>query len=141
MIVENNVESKKPTVLSVGQCGFDNGNIGRVLAEFFGADVQTAATSEQALGAVRDGWFDLVLVNRVFDANGDSGLELIRKLQALEETRATPVMLVSNYADAQDAAVALGARPGFGKNALTQPETRAALAGVLSVVQNGVSRS
>lgn len=140
MILESKVESNKPTVLCVGNCGFDNGNIGRMLAEHFGANVQTAATSEQALGAVRDGRFDLVLVNRVFDANGDSGLELIKKLQEHEETRATPVMLVSNYADAQDAAVALGARPGFGKNALTQPETRAALAGVLSVGQTGVSR-
>jgi two-component system chemotaxis response regulator CheY len=121
----------KPKVLSVGNCGFDNGNLGRVLAEYFGAEVQTAVTSEQAIHAVRDGQFDLVLVNRVFDANGDSGLELIKKLQSGEETRATPVMLVSNYADAQDAAIALGARPGFGKNALATPETRERLASSL----------
>ena len=130
---EKKPKGPKPQVLSVGQCGFDHGNIGRVLAEHFGAEVQAAATSELALRAVRDGQFDLVLVNRVFDANGDSGLELIKKWQSDEETRATPVMLVSNYSDAQDAAIALGARPGFGKNALTAPETHERLSSVLSI--------
>ena len=124
------MENKKPKVLSVGNCGFDHGNIGLVLSEYFGAEVQAASTSEQAFCEVREGQFDLVLVNRVFDANGELGLDLIKKLQSDEGTRATPVMLVSNYPDAQDAAIALGARPGFGKNALTQPETREALASV-----------
>ncbi len=119
-------------VLSVGNCAFDHGNISRVLLEQFGADVQAAATSDEALRAVRDGRFDLVLINRVFDANGESGLELIKRLKAHEETKDTPVMLISNYPEAQEAAVALGARPGFGKNSLTRPETREALASVLS---------
>lgn len=126
------MRNRKLRVLNVGQCGFDHGNISRMLAEHFGAEVQAVATSDQAVGAVREGRFDLVLVNRVFDANGDSGLGLIKKLQSDEETRATPVMLVSNLLDAQDSAVALGARPGFGKNALTQPETRDVLASVLA---------
>jgi CheY-like chemotaxis protein len=103
-----------------------------VLEEHFGAEVEAVSTGDAAFRAVRDGQFDLVLVNRVFDANGESGLDLIERLQAHEETRATPVMLVSNYAEAQEAAVALGARPGFGKGALNAPETRARLASVLS---------
>ncbi len=40
-------------------------------------------------------------------------------------------MLVSNYEDAQQDAVARGALPGFGKAALRQPETRNRLAAIL----------
>ena len=41
------------------------------------------------------------MVNRIFDADGVEGTELIKKLQADESNRKTTVMLVSNYADAQ----------------------------------------
>ncbi len=118
-------------VLNVGQCDFDHGNISRMLSEGSSADVHRAATSEEAFSAVRAGHFDLVLVNRVFDADGASGLDHIRRLLSNDDTRATPTMLVSNYADAQDAAVALGATRGFGKNALNSPETRDQLASLL----------
>ena len=121
----------KPRVLNVGHCDFDHGNIARVLAEEFDAGVERAATIEKAFEAVRAGQYDLVLVNRVLDADGSSGLDLIRRMQSHEETRGTPVALVSNYADAQDAAVALGAQRGFGKDALSKPETRDRLASLL----------
>ena len=118
-------------VLDVGQCDFDHGNISRLISEEFGADVTRAATSEEAFRAVQAANYDLVLVNRILDADGASGLDLIRRLLSHDETRTTPVMLVSNYADAQDAAVAVGATRGFGKNALTSAETRDQLASLL----------
>ena len=93
--------------------------------------MEQAATSEETFRAVRDGHYDLVLVNRILDADDTSGLDLIQRLQSHEQTRHTPVMLVSNYAETQDAAVALGARRGFGKDAITSPETRAQLASLL----------
>jgi CheY-like chemotaxis protein len=62
-----------------------------------------------------------VLVNRVLDADGSSGLELIRALKAEEQLRDVPVLLVSNYEDAQAQAVQAGAVPGFGKAELGQP--------------------
>lgn len=123
-----------PRVLDVGNCSFDHGNISQVLTKHFGADVQAAATGDEAFRAICDGQFDLVLINRVFDANGESGLDLIKRLKAHEETKGTPVMLISNYPDAQEAANALGARPGFGKNSLTQRQTRELLATALSAV-------
>jgi CheY-like chemotaxis protein len=70
---------------------------------------------------LRQGTFALVLVNRVFDADGSSGLELIRTLKADEALKAVPVMLVSNYDDAQAQAAEVGALPGFGKSALGRP--------------------
>ncbi len=125
------MNDNKPTVLDVGQCGFDHENISRMLSAGFSADVKQAATSEEAFGAVLAGHYDLVLVNRILDADGALGLDLIQRLQSHEETRATPVALVSNYAEAQDAAVALGAKRGFGKDTLASPETRDLLASLL----------
>ncbi len=57
-------------VLDVGQCDFDHANISRMLSERFGAEVQQVATCEEALRAVQNGLFDLVLVNRILDADG-----------------------------------------------------------------------
>ena len=108
-------------VLSVGQCAMDHGSISRVLRGRLGAEVTAAASADAALSALRQGGYSLVLVNRVFDADGDSGLEFIRKL-ASEPTR-VPVMLVSNFADAQAQAVEAGAEQGFGKAALDEPQT------------------
>lgn len=125
------MSAKKPQVLDVGQCDFDHETISRMLSEEFGAGAKRAATYEEAVRAVRAGHYDLVLVNRVLDADGASGLDLMQRLLSNEITRTTPTMLVSNYADAQDAAVALGATRGFGKNTLTNPETRDLLAPLL----------
>ena len=118
-------------MLDVGQCGFDHGNISRLLTKDFGADVVQASTSEEAVQAVRGGCFNLVLINRILDADGASGLDLIQQLKSHEETRSTPVALISNYPEAQEAAVALGARRGFGKDALTHPESHNLLASIL----------
>ena len=121
------MSTQEPRVLDVGQCDFDHDNISRMLSEEFGADVKRAATAEEAFRAVRAGHYDLVLVNRVLDADGASGLDLIQRLLSNEDTRTTPTLVVSNYAEAQDAAVALGATPCFGQNAPTRSATLAPL--------------
>jgi two-component system chemotaxis response regulator CheY len=105
-------------VLSVGQCGLDHGNISQTLRRAFGAEVVGAHGAAEMLDLLQTGPFALVLVNRVFDADGSSGLELIRRLRAEPSLAEVPVMLVSNYQDAQQEAVAAGARPGFGKASL-----------------------
>ncbi len=109
-------------VLSVGQCMADHGSIRRVLSQQFGAEVVPADSIDEALERLRGGGFDLVLVNRVFDADGTSGVDLVRRVKADPELAAVPVMLVSNYADAQEQAVAAGAVPGFGKASLGHPD-------------------
>jgi CheY-like chemotaxis protein len=86
---------------------------------------------DEAVGAAATGTYDLVLVNRIFDANGAEGLELVRRLKADERTAQTPVMMVSNYDDAQDAAVAVGAERGFGKDRLNDAETTQRLSSFL----------
>jgi two-component system chemotaxis response regulator CheY len=110
-------------VLSVGQCGFDHSRIASVLQTDHGAEVVSASTAGEALRLLRDESFDLVLVNRIFDADGGSGIELIRQVKQDEELGKVPMLLVSNYAEAQSEAVAVGALPGFGKAALASPKT------------------
>jgi two-component system chemotaxis response regulator CheY len=124
--------TERPLVLDVGQCNLDHGNISQMLAERFDAVVDRAHSVDDAANAAKDKRYHLVLVNRVFDADGDEGLVLIERLQANEATRDTPVMLVSNFADAQESAVALGAKPGFGKSALNDPKTVQCLVAHLS---------
>jgi two-component system chemotaxis response regulator CheY len=116
-----------PRVLSVGQCGFDQVALSHHFRKFFDAEVIAAATFSVALSALTAGGFDLVLVNRVTDRDGSLGLDFIRALKAAGSYASVPVMLVSNYRDAQDQAEALGASPGFGKAELKTPETRARL--------------
>ncbi len=112
---------KAKRVLSVGQCFADHSAISRVLRDSFDAEVVSADSARQTLEQLRQETFALVLVNRVFDADSSSGLELIRAVKADEQLRAVPIALVSNYEDAQAQAVQMGALPGFGKAALGQP--------------------
>ncbi len=118
-------------VLSLGQCAADNWSIARLLSDSLGSAVTEADSFEEALELLRRENFALVLVNRILDANGDSGLDFITRLKSDEALRSVPVMLVSNYADAQRQAVAKGALPGFGKSALRQTSTLERLRSVL----------
>lgn len=113
---------KAKRVLSVGQCFADHSGIARVLRGAFGAEVVGAGSARQALDLLRQERFALVLVNRVMDADGSSGLELICAIKMDEQLRDVPVMLVSNHEDAQEQAVQAGATSGFGKAALGQPQ-------------------
>lgn len=112
----------KPTVLCVGNCGFDQSTLNSYLMSRFDATVLTAdrAADADAVLAKRD--VDLVLVNRVFDRDGDSGIDWIRrhfgKEGASAGSRPMRAMLISGYEDAQHEAVRAGAVPGFGKSDL-----------------------
>jgi two-component system, chemotaxis family, chemotaxis protein CheY len=115
-------------VLSVGQCGADHGSIRRTLAQAFGTEVVSADSIAEALDALHHDTFALVLVNRVFDADGTSGLDLVRAIKSDSDLTAVPVMLVSNYEDAQTQAVAVGAISGFGKASLGRAAMLASVA-------------
>jgi CheY-like chemotaxis protein len=109
-------------VLSVGQCAADNWSISRTLEQAFAVEVVPAATAAEALARLRQETFTLVLVNRILDRDGSSGLDLIRRVRVDEQLALLPIMLVSNYADAQRQAASAGAAPGFGKAELGTPE-------------------
>ncbi len=119
-------------VLSLGQCAADNAAISALLQRQFGAAVDEVDTFEDAEARLRAGAYDLVLVNRVLDRGGDSGLDFIAHIREQPDLRRPPVMLVSNYPEAQAQAVAAGALPGFGKSALGATATLARLRKVLA---------
>jgi DNA-binding response OmpR family regulator len=116
-------------ILNVGQCGYDGGQIEALLSRVFGATVDHSPSQTDAQRRCAQGHYDLILVNRLLDADRSSGLELIRDL--LDGGTSIPIMLVSNLPTAQESAVKLGAIRGFGKAELNTPETVARLQSVL----------
>ncbi|MCY2935422.1 MAG: hypothetical protein NT172_14795 [Planctomycetota bacterium] len=116
------------TIVSVGQCGFDNSRI-RALIRTIDASVKIRETDSVAetleLLAELGDQTALVLVNRVFDADGGSGQAFIRTLKSADSGLSlVPVMLVSNYEKSQAEAIADGALPGFGKSQIHTEQTR-----------------
>ena len=105
-----------PRVLNVGQCVPDHMSISSYLRRKFDAEVVKVDSEEDALELVAKGDVDLVLVNRLYDADGSPGLETVKAITSGEGP--PPVMLVSNFEDAQQQAVKAGALPGFGKGDL-----------------------
>lgn len=111
-------EDRPPKILSVGQCGFDGPAIKRQLRDGLNASVVDADGHDDALAVLGTQDFDLVLVNRIFDGTGEPGLDLIREVAG---RGGPPVMMVSNYDDAQAAAEQAGGVRGFGKKQLGSP--------------------
>lgn len=109
-------------VLSVGQCFADQYAISRTLESRFKVQVTQAGMMDEALERLQQERFDLVLVNRIFDADRSPGLDLIRRMKAEEGLRDVPVMLVSNYPESQQEAMDAGAELGFGKASLGESE-------------------
>lgn len=110
-------------VLLVGHCGpdafFMRSTVGRFVP---GAEVRMVNDQSALDVALPDA--DLLLVNRVLDGKFDAsgGIDMIGQLSI--GSTPPPMMLVSNYADAQEQAEAAGALPGFGKSELGKPQTR-----------------
>jgi CheY-like chemotaxis protein len=118
-------------VLDVGQCSLDHSTICSFLARHFDCEVIQTHGAADTLDQLKGGRFDLVLVNRKLDADYSDGIEIIRQIKSDPATAGIPVMLVTNYAEHQDAAVAAGAIRGFGKLEYEKPDTRERLAAVL----------
>jgi len=108
-------------VLDVGNCSPDHGAVTRLIRGSFDAEVQQAHGAAEALQSL-DG-VDLILINRIFDADGGDGMSLIRQLKQDDDTKDIPVMLISNYQNYQQEAESLGAAPGFGKAELHEEAT------------------
>jgi CheY-like chemotaxis protein len=118
-------------ILSVGQCAADQWALSNVLERRFDAEVVGADTLADALALLGREQFNLILVNRILDRDGSSGLDIIARVKQNPTLTCVSIMLVSNFTEAQERAIALGALPGFGKAALAADATLARLADVL----------
>jgi len=119
-------------VLDVGNCGPDFQANRCFLVEQFGCDVVQAHNAEETMAELRGGDYALVLVNRKLDHDYSDGIEIIRKIKADPEVSAVPVMLITNFAEHQDAAEEAGGLRGFGKLELDKPETQQRLRSLLA---------
>lgn len=119
------------TVLSVGQCGPDHSSISQFLNQHFDVKIVTADLPEDTLDTLQRQPVDLVLINRKLDTDYTDGMVILKAIKADAQLAETPVMIVSNFEDAQQAAVAAGAEYGIGKAELGQPATRERIAAVL----------
>lgn len=122
----------KRKLLDVGQCNADHFRISTTLGNDFDVEIHRAHSHNEAIKLATDMPFDLVLINRLLDADGSSAMNVLSSLKAQPSTAEIPVMIVSNFEDAQKAAVEAGAVQGFGKAALDSNETKAILAEYLS---------
>lgn len=115
---------KEPSiVLLVGNCGHDEAQIKSMLDTHFTVEVESTMYVEQALGMMRSRRYDLVLFNRLIFADDSQGIDLLMRAKADAELQGTPIMMVSNFPQAQAQSQAAGGEPGFGKDDLTRPET------------------
>lgn len=123
--------SKK--VVLVGHCGPDSSYL-RITVGKAAPGVQVLAADDDAsLGTVLGDGVDLLLLNRQLDYGFDEsdGVSLLKRLRRIyPELKA---MLVSNYPEAQAAAVAEGALPGFGKRELGTPKVAGLIREALEV--------
>ena len=119
------------TVLSIGQCRPDNAAISHFLTSGFDVSVISTDLLQDSLDALRSNDVDLVLINRKLDADYSDGMEILKAIKTDPELADVPVMLVSNFADWQEQAVAAGAEYGFGKAELNSPETAERVRAVL----------
>jgi len=114
-------------VLDVGNCDPE-----KFLSSQFDCKVVRTHGLEDTLAELRQGDYALVLVNRKLDRDYSDGIEIIRALQADADLQSIPVMLITNFPEHQDAAVAIGAQRGFGKLEFDQPETQTRLTTILA---------
>ncbi|WP_153558663.1 response regulator [Roseimaritima sediminicola] len=118
-------------VVDCGNCGPDFNSIRQMLKSSFNVKVVQTHGAEDTLAALKQQDVALVTVNRKLDRDYTDGLEVIRTLKADPEVADVPVMLVTNYDEHQDTAVAEGAIRGFGKLSLNDPQTQERLQAVL----------
>ena len=120
-------------VLDVGQCDLDHSTIRDFLTRHFDVEIVRAHGPDDALEHLRNGEFDLVLINRKLDRDYSDGVEVLRLIKADKTTAGIAVMLVTNYPEHQEAAIAAGAVRGFGKLEFNLPETKERIAIALGI--------
>jgi len=115
--------SNEASVLDVGNCSPDHGMIRQLLTEHFDVQVDRVMFVDEALERMTQQPYALALFNRLIFNDGSEGIELLHRAKADPQLAKTPIMMISNFAKAQDIAIAAGAEPGFGKSSLFDPKT------------------
>ena len=125
-----------PQVALVGHCGPDSSYLRMAVSKAFRDAKVVAADDDSELKQLLADGVDLLLFNRILDYGfrSDEGVDVIRELRAAYPN--VKMMLVSNYEDAQEAAVQAGALPGFGKREIGTPRVTQMLREALGIVES-----
>ena len=87
----------------------------------FDATVDHAHQAVDAMSLLKENDYAVVTVNRLLDCDGSSGMDVVKQVR--DQHPDVPIMLVTNYHEHQQAAVAAGCDPGYGKNDLFEAAT------------------
>lgn len=118
-------------VVLVGHCGPDSSFLKLAVNRALPGSSVVSADDAASLDKQIEQGAELLLLNRVLDYGFDveEGAQLIRELKPKHPK--LKFMLVSNYDDAQQAAMRAGALPGFGKRDIGSPKVTEMLKGAL----------
>ena len=121
-----------PRVTLVGHCGPDSSYLRMAISSALPGAKVSLADTDRELETALDGGVDLMLFNRVLES-GFSNRDGIGKLAEIKQLHPDlRVMMVSNFADAQQAAENVGAEPGFGKREIGSARVTERLRNALS---------
>ena len=123
--------SQPARLLDVGNCDPDHSMIRRMLTEYFDVTIDRVMFVDDAIQKMQATKYDLVLFNRLIFDDGSEGIELLHRAKADPAIADQPVMMISNFPEAQAASKAAGGVPGFGKATATAPPTIALLGAYL----------
>jgi CheY-like chemotaxis protein len=123
------------SVLDVGNCGPDHSAISAMLRKHFDVEILRSDQWSDTLAILERQPVNLILINRKLDIDYSDGMEILRQIKQSEAFQDIPVMLITNYAEHQQQAVAQGAILGFGKLELRSPETLERLRSILEPSQ------
>lgn len=135
MMSESMSETMPRKVALVGHCGPDSSYLRMTIRSIDRSVQVVAADDDDSLSRAVSSGVSLLLFNRMLDFGFDEheGIAMIRKLH--KHYPSLKMMLVSNYPEAQTAAVAAGALPGFGKRDLGSPRVKEMLRQALAAEQ------
>lgn len=108
----------------VGHCSPDSSHLTMALSAAVPGAKVIRVTNDAGTDKLLEEGVDLLLINRAMEHGYSEavGTDYLRKLKS--NYPAVKMMLISNFADAQEAAVKEGALPGFGKNAVMSADTK-----------------
>jgi hypothetical protein len=131
--------SKNVKIALIGHCGPDSSYLRMVCGQAAKGAQVLMADDDSELQDVLAQDVDLLLLNRErgYGFSHKMGVDAIKYLRGLNQN--LRMMLVSNYAEAQAAAVANGALPGFGKREIGSPRVIEVLRAALEQPANAVS--
>ena len=102
-------------VLDVGNCNPDHSALQSMLTGRYDVHVLRTHGLADTMTALQSNHIDLILINRKLDQDYSDGTEILKKIKAIPDFATIPVMIITNYPEHQELAVAMGAEYGFGK--------------------------